>query len=154
MKAKNYAKANVCKTRLERKAGQCYWNAVRAILNVDGYQDADYVEGIAVSEEGSIQEHGWVERAGEIIDPTWLFHRYYFPGLRFAGREGVAKAIMTIPPGHMYWGLPLFYRFGWAGCDSPEFESARQAACQFVEQNHLLGDGRLVPSSFQIRKCI
>jgi hypothetical protein len=40
----------------------------------------------------------------------------YFPGLRFEGEVGVAKAMMTIPkPEYTKEDLPIFYRLGWGG---------------------------------------
>jgi hypothetical protein len=61
---------------------------------VPGYQAATYVEGIVVQVVdggGFTFASGWVEKDGEIIDPTLPSHEFvYFPGLRFVGLRGQA----------------------------------------------------------------
>ena len=99
---------------------QCYINAVRVIWNVPGYQQATYVEGIALV-NGMCIEHGWVERDEEILDPTLPREEaVYFAGLRFEGEKGVAEA-MRRQRLEGTEDLPFFYRYGWGGRDSPEF---------------------------------
>jgi hypothetical protein len=72
-------------------------------------------------------EHGWIEFDGEIIDPTLPTDRIvYFPGLRFDGGQGLSTAF-KIPKPKGNHDLPIFYRFGRCGSDSPEFSSAREA---------------------------
>jgi hypothetical protein len=105
-------------------AKQCFRNAFRVIEYVPGYEDAWYVEGVAAF-GGLLTEHGWVERAWEIIDPTWPHdHMAYFPGLRFRGQAGIAEALRL--PKHLKTDpdLPFFYRFGWGGRESPDFRKA------------------------------
>ncbi len=112
---------------------QCYSNAVRVIEHVPGYEDAWYVEGFAVFQDGLVIEHGWVESSGEVIDPTLPNDRMdYFPGLRFRGQAGIAKALKL--PKHFKTDsdLPFFYRFGWGGHGSPEFRKAREDAWAYV----------------------
>jgi hypothetical protein len=58
---------------IRAKKQRCYLNAFRVIQEVPGYQAATYAEGIVVQvvEGGGFPfEHGWVEKDGEIIDPT------------------------------------------------------------------------------------
>lgn len=115
------------------KPGQCYRNAWSVIQRVPEYADAHYVEGMAVSDGHFAFEHGWVEKDGVIIDPTPLCGDIaYFPGLRFRGQYEVAKA-MDIPiPEYGTECLPLFYRFGWGGIESPEFRAALIAAYRHI----------------------
>ena len=91
----------------------------------------DYVEGMAVF-GGLPVEHGWVEKDGVIVDPTLpLKPGVYFPGLRFRGELEVAEAL-RIPKATYTSDLPIFYRFGWGGVDSPEFRAALIAAYRYV----------------------
>ncbi len=75
---------------------------------------------------GMLIEHGWVERDGEILDPTLPREEIvYFSGLRFEGEKGIAEA-MRRPKLIGKDDLPFFYRYGWGGHDSPEFCEARR----------------------------
>jgi len=77
------------------------------------YAKADYVEGMAVL-GGLPIEHGWVEKEGVIIDPTLPDDQgEYFPGLRFQGECGLAKALQRFKRRE----LPFFYHYGWGGVD-------------------------------------
>ena len=106
---------------------QCYYNAFRVIMEIPEYAKADYVEGIALS-GGMLIEHGWIEKDGVIVDPSIsLDEMVYFPGLRFAGKTGLAKAIRSPRPRHTE-DLPIFYRFGWGGIECPDFRAAIVAA--------------------------
>jgi hypothetical protein len=99
---------------------------------VNTYQEATYVEGIVVEvmEGGGFPfEHGWVEKDGEIIDPTLPSHELvYFPGLRFVGVLGLAEALAIPKPDYTSEDFPIFYRFGWGGADSPVSSQARREA--------------------------
>src|SRR6516165_9317271 len=108
---------------VKAKPRQCYVNAVRVIWNVPGYKRATYVEGIAVV-DGMCVEHGWVERDGEILDPTLPQEELvYFAGLRFEGEPGIAEGIKRPKPNSVE-DLPFFNRYGRDGLDSPELRSA------------------------------
>ena len=77
-------------------------------------------------------EHGWVEQDGVVIDPTLHDEGIvYFPGLRFTGERGIAKA-MEIPKEKWCKDLPFFFRFGWGGIESPEFRAAIVAAYRYA----------------------
>ena len=120
------------RTLIRAKPKQCYLNAFRVIQQVREYARADYVEGMAVVSGGLAIEHGWVEKDGVIVDPTLpSAELIYFPGLRFHGEPGLAKAI-GIPKPEYTEDLPFFYRFGWGGIESPEFRAALIAAYRFV----------------------
>src|SRR4051812_5123269 len=121
------ASVRVAKDRNVRaKPGQCYANAFRVVLHVPEYAGATYVEGMAVLKSGLVIEHGWVEHQGEVIDPTLPEEPVaYFPGLRFEGAKGIAKALAIPKPDGCDRDLPIFSRFGW-GADSPEFCKARE----------------------------
>lgn len=112
----------------------CYRNASRAVLLVPEFRDAAYVEGIAVSHGyGMPIEHDWVEHEGDVLDPTLPEGDYaYFPGLRFEGREALKRAIRSIPRGRGEPDVPLFYRFGWGGCDSLGFCRAWDEAWEYA----------------------
>lgn len=114
--------------RIAAKPQQCYYNGVKAIIHCPEYCVATYVEGYAQLEDGVLIEHGWLERDGEIIDPTLPSEAIsYFPGLRFEGEPGISEAI-RLPKPDWAEDLPFFYRFGWGGKDSPEFMAAWDAA--------------------------
>lgn len=67
-----------------------------------------------------------------IVDPTLPEHELaYFPGLRFKGLRGLSKALRIPKPERTAEDLPIFYRFGWGGIESPEFRSALIAAYRF-----------------------
>lgn len=114
------------------------------IQTVPGYETATYVEGIAVLVAAGIRfpiGHGWVEKDGEIIDPTMPVETLvYFAGLRFIGLPGLAEALAIPKPDCTNENLPNFYRFGWGGAYNPEFAQARQ-------QSHRLAFGTLLPQN-------
>jgi len=126
---KNTAESTRAGKLIRAKKQACYLNAFRVIQEVPGYQAATYGEGIAVQAGGFSFEHGWVEKDGEIIDPTLPSHKLvYFPGLRFVGLRGLAEALAIPKPDYTTEDFPIFYRFGWGGADSPEFSQARRDA--------------------------
>ncbi len=135
---KNIERSKKLKKAIRAKAKQCYANAWNAIETQEEYKDATYVEGMAVV-NGLAIEHGWIEHEGEVIDPTLLDENIvHFPGLRFKGREGLHSTWRI--PGFMETGekLPVFYRFGWGGVDSPEFLQVALSAKSFPTiNNHL-----------------
>ena len=111
--------------RIDIRPSQCYHNAVQAILHCPEYERAGYIEGIAHCGFG--MEHGWLELDGHIIDPTLPTDRMvYFPGLRFEGAQGLSTVLKFFKPKGTQ-DLPIFYRFGFGGHNSPEFRSAREA---------------------------
>ena len=110
------------------KPKQCFRNAVRVVRYVPGYEQADYVEGVTVSVNHNVTEHGWVELNGVIVDPTLPDDDLlYYPGLRFKGRHGISEA-MRIPKPRGLDELPILDRFGEGGSGSPEFVEAWLAA--------------------------
>ena len=129
---KNKTESQRVRKIVRARSKKCYLNAMRVISDVPGYQEADYVEGYAVMARVICIEHGWVERDGEIIDPTLPDADItYFPGLRFKGSSGIAKALQ-IPKEEYCEDLPIFYRYGWGGIESPEFRSAIAAAYRYA----------------------
>lgn len=113
---------------------QCYANAYRTLLLVPEYGNATYVEGIATYRGGGCIEHGWVEKDGQIVDPTLPEEdMLYFSGLRFEGKYALTKAILEIPKKDWCEDLPLFYRFGWGGGNSPEFCAAWERAFKYCD---------------------
>jgi len=116
--------------RAKRK--QCYLNAFRVIQEVKEYAEGDYVEGAAVIGGVMVIEHGWVEKDEIVVDPTLPRDNIvYFAGLRCRGQRGIAEA-MKIPKPSYSEHLPIFYRFGWGGIESPEFRVALAAAYRFA----------------------
>jgi len=127
-KEKDVAESIEAGRLIRAKAKQCYKNAWLLIQAIPEYANADYVEGIAIVLGGLPIEHGWVERNDVIVDPTLPSKNMtYFPGLRFKGQRGLGEA-MTIEKDYGEDDLPIFYRFGWGGIDSPEFRAALIAA--------------------------
>lgn len=120
------------------KGKQCYHNAFRVVMESPGYAKADYVEGLAVFDDAMVIEHGWVEKDGVIVDPTLPSEQLvYFPGLRFRGQRGLAEAVRIPKPKRTREDLPIFYRFGWGGIDSPEFRAALVAAYRYTGMEDL-----------------
>ena len=120
--------------RIRAEPKQCWFNARRAVLRLGDYADAGYVEGLAVTREGLLIEHGWVVRGGLIVDPTLPDGvAAYFPGLEFPGRAGIADFLAT-PLGRGRERSPFFHAFGWSGRESPSFSRARADA-----EAHALG---------------
>jgi len=106
---------------------QCFYNSFKVLFYIPEYSEATYIEGMAILKGKLLLEHGWVEKDGEIIDPTLPDNDIlYFPGLRFEGILGLSKALRIPKDGTE--DFPIFYRFGWGGRDSPEFSAARETA--------------------------
>ena len=112
------------------EAQQCYANAWRALRDLPELAGALYVEGYAVDRMHDVHaslgviEHGWIELDGRIVDPTLHDDREplaYYPGLRFTLGE-LHTAMHTIPK-TTNEDLPIFYRLGWGGQDSPDMPS-------------------------------
>jgi hypothetical protein len=94
---------------------QCWFNSRRAIMRLDEYAGAAYVEGWAVLDDVLPIDHGWVVRGDAVIDPTLPEQAVaYFPGLEFPGRVGIAEFLKT-PEGRRCRRSPFYYAFGGAG---------------------------------------
>ena len=105
----------------------CFSNSANVLFYIPDYSEATYVEGMVIVKKRLLVEHGWIEKDGEIIDPTLPANDIiYFPGLRFEGTLGLSKAL-RLPKDEGTEDFPIFYRFGW-GADSPEFSAARETA--------------------------
>ncbi len=119
--------------RVRARKRQCFKNAFNVVSYCPEFANATYVEGIVVATKLPLLiEHGWLEIDNQIVDPTLTdAHWTYFPGLRFEGGAGLTKGLRL--PKTDGDDLPIFYRFGWGGCDSEEFRSARQLATTFQE---------------------
>ena len=125
-------------TNVRAKPQRCFGNAFRVVMNIPEYAQADYVEGMVVIGRAVAHEHGWVEKDGVIIDPTLPNDDLdYFPGLRFKGQQGLARAMQISKPKYTVEDLPIFYRFGWGGVDSPKFRAAMIAAYRYVGMEDL-----------------
>jgi hypothetical protein len=98
-------------------------NAALAVSGVPEYANADHVEGMAVLGFLPI-EHGWAEKDGVIVDPTLpLKQGVCFPRFRFTGQRGFAEMLWITKAKHTP-KLPISYRLGRGGTDSPEFRAA------------------------------
>lgn len=123
--------------RVARRIGaamtQCWFNARKAIMRLDEYADASYIEGWAFI--GALAtEHGWVVANGKIIDPTVPGRTVvYFPGLEFAGRQGIEEFLQTARGGYCK-NSPFFHAFGWGGMYSPSFRKCYEDALAYVRQ--------------------
>lgn len=122
---------------IKARQKECWRNAYRAILTLDEYADASYVEGHVVTKSGMSFEHGWVVLADTIIDPT-LPDRIgvYFPGLEFCGRAGIADFLALMPQIEDE-EPPFFYAFGWGGENSPSYSASCEASLAFVRLVHI-----------------
>ena len=115
------------------RAKACYYNAYTALGEMPELASGLYVEGCAICDRDNVIEHGWIELDGRIVDPT-LYDQgnvSYFAGLRFTQQQAW-DAICTIPKTTFTEDLPIFYRFGWGGCDSPEMMRAFAAAWESI----------------------
>lgn len=121
--------------QVKSKAKQCYRNAFSVVQYVPGYEKAWYVEGIAALGNSVPIEHGWVEKDGEILDPTLPHDNItYFPGLRFRGQWGLSKALGLPKTLKTDADLPFFYRFGWGGNQCPDFRMAWDDAWAYIRE--------------------
>jgi hypothetical protein len=103
---------------------QCWFNARKAVLRLDDYAEASYVEGWALVGGVMEIEHGWVVRGEMIIDPTLPEDDItYIAGLEFSGRSGIEEFLKT-PQGRRCKNTPFFFAFGWGGHKSPSFARA------------------------------
>jgi hypothetical protein len=128
---KNAAGSLALARKIRAKPKQCFHNAWRAVERSGA--SAVYVEGFAVARKGFAFEHGWLERDGEIFDPSLPEDPLtYFPGLRFEGAEGLRQAQDIPGMGECGSYLPIYYRLAW-GSSSPEFTAAREAASAYCE---------------------
>lgn len=110
---------------------QCWFNARKAVLRLDDYAEASYVEGWAMVGGVLEIEHGWVVRGGRIIDPTLPEdHITYFAGLEFRGRAGIEE-FLTTPQGKRCKNTPFFCAFGWGGHKSPSFARAARECREY-----------------------
>lgn len=125
---KNIDESRAVARRIRAEPKHCYLNARKAVLRLDDYAGATYVEGFAITYVGMAIEHAWISRDGDIIDPTLPEGvRTYFPGLEFVGREGIERFLAS-PEGRRCRRSPFFYAYGWGGHESPSFRRARQDA--------------------------
>lgn len=122
MSLKEVAASCCLQITMGMKPGKCFWNCLR-VLKVEKYQNAIYVEGIAVKPEKSIYAHGWLEVDGEIVDPTQPTAGFlYYPALKFQGIEMLRRAMKKIPRDINYQhDLPIYKRFGRNGEKSDQF---------------------------------
>ena len=112
------------RSRMKLQAKECYHNAKRVIMRLEGYRTATYVEGFAATVLGIAVEHAWVVREGRIIDPTLPEHvEEYFPGIVVDGRDGLET--FYLEHGREFSRCPLFHAFGWGGADHSGFREAR-----------------------------
>lgn len=121
--------------RIMAERGQCWANARKAVLGLEEYATASYVEGvIALNDLGLLIEHGWLCRAdGVVIDPTLPAGvAAYFPGLEFPGRAGI-QAFLATPQGAGCAATPFFFAFGFGGNLCPSYRAAWQAAWAWQE---------------------
>lgn len=122
---------------VKAKKRRCYINAMRVIWYIPEYEEADYIEGYSVIDGNFCIEHGWVEQGGVVIDPTLTDDEMvYSPGLRFTGGLGISEAL-HIPKNDWCEELPISYRFGWGGIESPEFRSAIVAVYSYARMEDI-----------------
>jgi hypothetical protein len=115
---------------------QCWFNARKAILKLEDYATASYIEGWVVLDGGLWIEHGWVVRDDEVIDPTLPDGVVaYFPGLEFRGREEI-HAFLASPQGREYRQSPFFYAYGWGGRHSQSMQAAMKNAEHFATDKY------------------
>lgn len=113
----NSEKSRELGREIEAKPKECFNNAFRALALLPG---SSYIEGYAIFEGGLLIEHGWLEYQGETLDPTMPEGAdWYEPGLRYSQAE-LLEALAEDPE------LPIFYRFGWGGRDSPSMREANR----------------------------
>lgn len=113
----NSEKSRELGREIEAKPKECFNDAFRALALLPG---SSYIEGYAIAWGGLIIEHGWLEYQGETIDPTLPEGAdWYEPGLRYSQAE-LLEALAEIPE------LPIFYRFGWGGQESPSMREANR----------------------------
>lgn len=106
---------------------QCWRNAVLALMYLPA--TAVYVEGWAVTAQNIAVEHGWLENAGCILDPTYglagdteAAATRYFAGVRYASEDALDRVARRET-------LPLIYtRENPFGLKHPDYAAAYSAA--------------------------
>ncbi len=140
---------------VEAAPRQCWHNAFKALAAL-GDPAAEYVEGWLVIPPGIAIEHGWIELAGRIIDPT-LWDRAdlgagdYFAGVRY-GRATVQDVLrlsrqgLTLP---IVWGSgkgARKYRHGFGGLQHAGYRAARDDAYDRAGYGDVLSQVRSTPA--------
>jgi hypothetical protein len=103
----------------------CFKNSVLASMATPG---SFYVEGWAITSFGLVVEHGWVEKDGEVIDPTPVYvqnldNTKYFPGVKYTSKE-----IMKLFGRKSNITVPIVSSKNGHGMEHPEFRRAYIAA--------------------------
>jgi hypothetical protein len=123
---KDYAESARVSRKIRAGMSQCWFNARKAVMKLEDYANASYIEGWAVFHLAV--EHGWIVHNGKIIDPTLPDREgVYFPGLEFRGRQGIETFLAT-KEGKKCKRSPFFYAFGWGGMESPSFRQCYEDA--------------------------
>lgn len=103
---------------------QCFFNSRRAIMYIDEFANAYYVEGLYLSPGGYAVAHGWIATKHRIVDPTLPnASGEYFSGLAIKGRDGIIDYLRT-KKGGGFGNNPFFFAFGKHGQNSPSFSAA------------------------------
>lgn len=129
MSLKLVATASFLQITMGLKRTKCYWNCLKVLEEAE-YNDACYVEGIAVKPKKSIHAHGWIEIDGEILDPTCPTDElYYYRSLNFHGIETIRQEIAKVPRDcDCQDDLPIYKLYGRNGERSRLFRSALELA--------------------------
>jgi hypothetical protein len=136
---KNVAESLRAAGLIQAEPGMCWRNATNVVYRIPEYSLATYVEGIVIHSDRPTypQEHGWVEREGEIVDPTLPdMDLIYFPALNWRGAMEVAA--MEGQYGRLpYYRTPTYTIQ--AVCQ--EIEEARREAYEWLNSNGVQGQG-------------
>jgi hypothetical protein len=133
--------------RITAEGARHSWhNAYRAALLMPHLVgDAVYVEGWAVVlATGQVFEHGWLEQAGRVVDPTSFDQDLaYFAGRRFT--LGEAYTVRIKAAGSDIEEFPLTRHIG--GLDIAEYRQAHEEARTFAESG---GGGTYEGSAYNL----
>ena len=101
----NYPLSKEIAAKVGSQAKTCWLNAFRGLDHLPG---ALYIEGWAITADGLIIEHGWLDLDGVIIDPT--LHDpsnpvTYYPGIRLTSKELQTAILKTKGELPIYWSM-------------------------------------------------
>ena len=116
--------------RIKAEPRACWRNAILAQQHLP---ETLYIEGWAVSPDGLVIEHGWLEQDNKVIDPT-LISRIeekeesptYFSGLRYTAEQTIEA------PRETEGYLPLVCRDGYWGRETPSYMIAYCGAWEYT----------------------
>lgn len=132
---KDVAESASVAARIATERSRCWQNARKAVLELEDYASASYMEGvIGLPGSGVLIEHGWVCRdESTVIDPTLPKDAaVYFPESESRGQKSI-YAFLAKTQGVECAHSPFPFAFGFGGSRSPSYTAAWRTAWAWQE---------------------